>query len=108
MIQKRTVEVITSKGLTKDLTIKVSILNGSKYFSFDGLQHYLVFDLIIRNSVSSGFSTGTETKGNNKFTSWKSTEMTKGKIINPYELDTNFFSEYKSSNVKKQYLKKSV
>ena len=28
-----------------------------KYFSFDGLQNYLAFNLIIRNSIPSNFST---------------------------------------------------
>ena len=33
------------KGLTKDLIGKYIILNGAKYFSSDGMQHYLVFIL---------------------------------------------------------------
>ena len=37
------VEAISTKGLTKDLISKYSILNGAKYFSSGILQNYLVF-----------------------------------------------------------------
>ena len=32
-----------TKGLIEDLINKYDIINGAKYFSFDGLQNYLVF-----------------------------------------------------------------
>ena len=54
---------------------KISILNESKYFCFDGLQNCVVFDLIRGNSIPSNFSTEIETGGYNKITSWKSTRM---------------------------------
>ena len=37
------VKAISTKGLTKDLIDKFSILNGAKYFSSKILQNYLVF-----------------------------------------------------------------
>ena len=37
------VKAISTKGLTKDLLNKSSILNGAKYFSSGILQNYLVF-----------------------------------------------------------------
>ena len=37
------VKLISTKGLTEDLTNKYSIVNGVKYFSSNGLQNYLVF-----------------------------------------------------------------
>ena len=37
------VKAISTKGLTKDLIDKVSILNGAKYFSSGIFQNYLVF-----------------------------------------------------------------
>ena len=39
------VKITSTKGLTKHLIGKYSILNGAKYFSLDGLQNYLVFIL---------------------------------------------------------------
>ena len=36
------VKIISTKGLTNDLTNKYSILNGAKYFSSDRLQNYLL------------------------------------------------------------------
>ena len=73
---------------------KYSILNGSKYFSFDRLQNYVVFDLIIRKNVPAGFSTEIETNGNNKIISGTSTELLQEKIINPYKSDTTFSPQY--------------
>ena len=35
-------KIISTKGLTNDLTNKYSILNGAKYFSSDRLQNYLL------------------------------------------------------------------
>ena len=37
------VKAISTKGLTKDLINKFSILNGAKYFSLGIFQNYLVF-----------------------------------------------------------------
>ena len=37
------VDLVSTKGLTKDLINKYSILNGAKYFSWGVLQNYLVF-----------------------------------------------------------------
>ena len=37
------VKAISTKGLTKDLIDKFSILNGAKYFSLGIFQNYLVF-----------------------------------------------------------------
>ena len=62
---------------------KISILNGSKYFPFDGLQIFLLYDLIRRNLIPSNFSTEIETDGNNKITLWKSTGIFREKIVNP-------------------------
>ena len=59
MIKKK--EIIPPKGLTADLINKYSILNGTKYFSPNGLQNYLVFDLIKRNKVHIKFSTVVKT-----------------------------------------------
>ena len=36
-------KAISTKGLTKDLIHKFSILNGAKYFSLGIFQNYLVF-----------------------------------------------------------------
>ena len=36
-------KVISTKGSTKDLINKFSILNGEKYFSLEAFQNYLVF-----------------------------------------------------------------
>ena len=38
-----TVKAISTKGLTKDLIDRFSILNGAKYFSSEIFQNYLVF-----------------------------------------------------------------
>ena len=37
------VKIISTKGLTKDLINKFSILNGAKYFSLELFQNYLAF-----------------------------------------------------------------
>ena len=47
---EKKVKVISTKGLRRDLINKINVPNGSKYFSFEKLQNYLVFDLIRRNS----------------------------------------------------------
>ena len=43
MIYQKKFKAITTKGLTKYLTDKFSILNGAKYFSLGVFQNYLVF-----------------------------------------------------------------
>ena len=43
MSYQKKVKAISSKGLTKDLMNKFSILNGAKYFSSGIFQNYLVF-----------------------------------------------------------------
>ena len=42
-VLSKKVEVISTKGLTKDLINKYSVLNGAKYFYSRILQNYLVF-----------------------------------------------------------------
>ena len=39
----KNVKAISTKGLTKDLINKISILNGGKHFSLEIFQNYLVF-----------------------------------------------------------------
>ena len=46
MIQKKKVKMILRKGLTADLINKYSILNGAKCFSLNGLQNYLINQLL--------------------------------------------------------------
>ena len=46
-----------TRELIEYLINKISILNGSKYFSFEELQMYLVFDLIRRSSILSNLLT---------------------------------------------------
>ena len=43
MIYQKNFKAVTTKGLTKDLIDKFSILNGTKYFSLGIFQNYLVF-----------------------------------------------------------------
>ena len=43
MKYQKTVKAISTKGLTKDLINKFSILNGAKYFSLGIFLNYLVF-----------------------------------------------------------------
>ena len=40
---KKKVKATSTKGLTKNLINKFSILNGAKYFSLGRFQNYLVF-----------------------------------------------------------------
>ena len=42
MIYQKNFKAVTTKGLTKDLIDKFSILNGAKYFSLGVFQNYLV------------------------------------------------------------------
>ena len=50
-------KLILTKGLTKDLIGKYSIVNGGKYFSLIESQNYLVFQ-----PISSYFTTGKDGK----------------------------------------------
>ena len=43
LIKSQKVKAISTKWLTKDLINKFSILNGSKYFSSEIFENYLVF-----------------------------------------------------------------
>ena len=43
MNYQKKVKAISTKGLTKDLIKKLSILNGAKYFSLGIFQNYLLF-----------------------------------------------------------------
>ena len=71
--------------MTKDLKNKVSILNGPKYFSFDKLQSYLVFDLVLRDSIPFNFSTEIETDGNKKnYLIEINRNVARKNILNPY------------------------
>ena len=76
------VEVISTKGLTKDLINKYSILNGTKYFSSDGLKNDLVFI-----PASRRISTFSRT---NKIYSGKSKGMSEESIKNPSTSDNSF------------------
>ena len=63
---------MSTKGLSKDLINKDSILNGAKYFSLDGLHNYLVF-----TPVGRCISTFSRTI---KIYSWKSKGMSEKEI----------------------------
>ena len=75
------VKAILTKGLTKDLINKFSILNGAKYFSSRIFQKYLVF--ILAKKYIKYFS-GTTRK------SWKSIGMSEEDIENISKSDSNF------------------
>ena len=77
--------MISTKGLTAELTNKN---NGAKYFSIDRLQNHLVFITFSKCAFISGTS-------KNSISSWKFTALSEGKIINPYESNTNFFLKVK-------------
>ena len=72
----KNVKIISTKGLTKDLINKYSILNGGKYFSSDGLQNYLVF--ISTRRIYRISKDGS----NNKTELWGSTGMSQESIKN--------------------------
>ena len=46
---EKKVKIISTKGLTANIINKYSILNGTKWFSLNGLQNYLVFQLFIKH-----------------------------------------------------------
>ena len=69
------------KGLTKDLIGKYIILNGAKYLSSDGMQHYLVFILTrCINWIS-------EDSSDSKIEWWRSTGMSQESIKNRHTSD---------------------
>ena len=67
-------KAISTKGLTKDLINKFSILNGTKYFSPGRFQNYLVFIPAKKYSKYSSSST--------RIISWKSNGMSEENIEN--------------------------
>ena len=71
-----------SKGLTKDLIDKFSILNGAKYFSSGIFQNYLVF--IPANRYNNFFSSTTWIE------SWKSNRISEENIENITKSNSNF------------------
>ena len=68
------VKVISTKGLTKDLINKFSILNGAKYFSSGIFQNYLVF-IAAKKYIK-------YVSGITRFDSWKSNGMSEENIDN--------------------------
>ena len=76
------VKAISTKGLTKDLIDKFSILNGAKYFSSGIFQNYLVF-IPAKKKVKyfSGFTW---------IDSWKSNGFSEENIENITKSDSNF------------------
>ena len=68
------VKAISTKGLTKDLINKFSILNGAKYFSLRIFQNYLVF--ITTKKYIKYFS------GTTRIKSWKSNGMSEENLEN--------------------------
>ena len=69
------------KGLTKDLIGKYIILNGAKYFSSDGIQHYLV--LILTRCIN----WISEDSSDSKIEWWGSTGMSQESIKNRHTSD---------------------
>ena len=76
------VKAISTKGLTKDLINKFSILNGAKYFSSGIFQNYLVF--IPAKKYIKYFS------GTTRINSWKSIGMSEKIIENITKSYSNF------------------
>ena len=76
------VKAISTKGLTKDLINKFSILNGANYFALGIFQNYLVF---IPAKKYIKYFTGT-----NWIDSWKSNGMSEENIKNITKSDSNF------------------
>ena len=79
---KKLKDVTSTKGLTKDLINKFTILNGAKYFSLGIFQNYLVF-IPIKKYIKY-FS------GTNWTESWKSNGMSEESIENITKSDSNF------------------
>ena len=76
------VKAISTKGLTKNLTNKLSIFNSTKYFSLGIFQNYLVF--IPAKKYIKYFS------GTTRIDSWKSNEMSEENIENVTKSNSNF------------------
>ena len=76
------VKAISTKGLTKDLINKFSILNGAKYFSSGIFQNYLVFIPAIKHIKYFHDTT--------QIYSWKSNGMSEESIENITKSDSNF------------------
>ena len=76
------VKAISTKGLTKDLINKFSILNGAKYFSSGIFQNYLVF--MPAKKYIKYFS------GTTRINSWKYNGMSEENIENITKSDSNF------------------
>ena len=76
------VKAISTKGLTKDLIDKFSILNGAKYFSSGIFQNYLVFIPAIKHIKYF--------HGTTQIYSWKSNGMSEESIENITKSDSNF------------------
>ena len=93
---EKKVKVISTKGLTQGLINKINFLNGSKYFSFDGLQNYLLYDLIRRNLIPSDLLKLRQ-MAIIKLLHGNLQECREKKIINPYESGSNFSPEYDST-----------
>ena len=75
-------KAISTKGLTKDLIYKFSILNRAKYFSLGIFQNYLVF--MPAKKYIKYFSSTT------RIESWKSNGMSEENIENITKSDSNF------------------
>ena len=76
------VKAISTKGLRKDLTNTISILNGAKYFSLGIFQNYLVF--LPAKKYIKYFS------GTTRIESWKSNGMLEESIENITKSNSNF------------------
>ena len=76
------VKAISTKGLTKDLINKFSIVNGAKYFFSGIFQNYLVF--IPAKKYIKYFS------GTTRINSWKSNGISEENIENITKSDSNF------------------
>ena len=83
--------LLSTKGLTKDLINKFSILNGAKKFSSGIFQNYLVF--ILDKKHIKHFS------GTTQIYSWKSNGMSKENIENITKSDSNFTQTFVDQHV---------
>ena len=73
---------MSTKGLTKDLVDKLSILNGAKYYSFGIFQHYLVF-MPTKKYIKYFI-------GTTRIELWKPNGMSEESIENITKLNSNF------------------
>ena len=76
------VKIISTKGLTKYLTNKFSILNGAKYFSFQIFENYLVFIPVTKYIKYF--------HGTSQIYSWKSNEMSEESTENITTSESSF------------------